>query len=133
MFGLELAQTISTAYPQIATESSGVSWGALIAILGAIPTIGVGALGIFYNMLRNVGGELKTTIEKQNIQFTAMFERVNDKIEKVEVDSRSSRKDLFDSQMKLKDQHADRLTKIETTIKLMSMKTPIAGNPPIGN
>jgi hypothetical protein len=62
-----------------------------------------------------------------------MFERVNDKIEKVEVDSRSSRKDLFDSQMKLKDQHADRLTKIETTIKLMSMKTPIAGNPPIGN
>ncbi len=133
MFGLELTQTISAAYPQIATENSGVSWGALIAILGVISTIGVGALGIFYNMLRNVGGELKTTIEKQNIQFTAMFERVNDKIEKVEVDSRSSRKDLFDSQMRLKDQHADRLTKIETTIKLMSMKTPIAGNPPIGN
>lgn len=129
---LYLAQ-IAANTPRIATQDSGVSWGALIAILGVISTIGVGALGVFYNMLRNLGVELKQTMDKQNIQFTALFERVDDKISKVEVDARGSRKDLFDSQMVVKDQHSERLTKVETTVHLISMRTPVASNPPVGS
>ena len=117
--------------PRIATQDSGVSWGALLAILGVIGTIGVGALSIFYSMIKNMGSELKQELEKQNLQFTSALMRVDEKSEKIESSAREARKGLWDRHSELKDKHGDRLTTVETTIQIMAQRTPIAGNPQV--
>ena len=110
-----LAQ-VSLSVPQIATQDSGVSWGALVSIIGVIGTIGIAAVGMLYNMLKGLSARLEAIMDRQNIQFTAMFERVDAKIEKVEIGSREARKNMWSEQNNLRERMVE-LKSLDDSVK----------------
>lgn len=110
-----LAQ-VSLSVPQIATQDSGVSWGALVSIIGVIGTIGIAAMGMLYNMLKGLSVRLEAIMDRQNIQFTAMFERVDAKIEKVEIGSREARKNMWSEQNNLRERMVE-LKSLDDSVK----------------
>ena len=110
-----LAQ-VSLSVPQIATQDSGVSLGALVSIIGVIGTIGIAAMGMLYNMLKGLSVRLEAIMDRQNIQFTAMFERVDAKIEKVEIGSREARKNMWSEQNNLRERMVE-LKSLDDSVK----------------
>ena len=116
MFDLLAAHT-----PQIAGADSGVSWGALGAILGTISTIGVAAVGALWS-------NQSKGFERLELKFDSAIEKLDDKVDKCESGSRSARAELWKEHRAVERRHDKDLTELKT---VMTMKSSPPGNPPV--
>lgn len=124
---MDLLAQVVAGMPYIATQDSGVSWGALLAVLGAISTIGVAAITVLFNYIKGAVGEIKVAVSEARTEFTALANKLDEKVEKVEESSRSARASQWQEHNSLR----DRVTSIEATVNVMSQRTPVASNPPV--
>lgn len=117
------AQMVGAKMPHIATQDSGVSWGALLAVLGVIGTIGAAAVTLLFNYIKSAVTEIKAAISEARAEFKQIADNLDNKVEKIESDAREARSNLWQEQRAIKDEHGGRLTKVET--KLTFMNTPL--------
>jgi len=121
---VDLLAQIAAAGPQIATGDSGVSWGALLAILGAIGTIGAASVTLLFNYIKSAVTDIKGSIAESRREQQALYEKLDAKIEKTEVDSRSARANQWQEHNALR----DKVVTMEATLHLMATRTPVHGN-----
>ena len=108
------------AVPTIATQDSGVSWGALLAILGGMSTVIMAIAGIAFNFIKATLGDLKREVVKTREDLSNLIARVDDKVEKVERDSRSARTNLWQEHRRLERDHDKMLAELETEMRVMN-------------
>ena len=108
------------AVPTIATQDSGVSWGALLAILGGMSTVIMAIAGIVFNFIKATLGDLKREVVKTREDLSNLIARVDDKVEKVERDSRSARTNLWQEHRRLERDHDKMLAELETEMRVMN-------------
>jgi len=105
--------------PSIATQDSGVSWGAMLAILGGALTVGMAVSGIAFNFIKATLNDLKREVVKTREDLTAMVSKVEERIDKVEGDSRSARSNLWQEHRRLERDHDKQITELETQVRIM--------------
>tara|TARA_R110002020_G_scaffold264064_1_gene478816 strand:+ start:123 stop:494 length:372 start_codon:yes stop_codon:yes gene_type:complete len=108
------------AVPTIATQDSGVSWGALLAILGGMSTVIMAIAGIVFNFIKATLSDLKREVVKTREDLSGLIARVDDKVEKVERDSRSARTNLWQEHRRLERDHDKMLAELETEMRVMN-------------
>ncbi len=108
------------AVPTIATQDSGVSWGALLAILGGMSTVIMAIAGIAFNFIKATLGDLKREVVKTREDLSNLIARVDDKVEKVERDSRSARTNLWQEHRRLERDHDKMLAELETEMRVLN-------------
>lgn len=106
---LNLAQVVAANYPQIATQDSGVSWGALIGIVTVIVAGGSAALGFLWRAISKQFDELKAQLQKLDTKIDVNYQKHDDKVEKVEAQAREARANQWQEHNALR----DRVTKSE--------------------
>ena len=110
-------------HPSIATQDSGVSWGALLGILGGVTPVGMTVAGMAFNFLKGTLAELKREILKLREDLTNLVTRLEDKVDKVEGDSRSARTNLWQEHRRLERDHDKAITELETQMRLSKRET----------
>jgi len=105
--------------PTIATQDSGVSWGAMLAILGGALTVGMAVSGIAFNFIKATLNDLKREVVKTREDLTSIVSKVEERIDKVEGDSRSARSNLWQEHRRLERDHDKQITELETQVRIM--------------
>jgi len=105
--------------PSIATQDSGVSWGAMLAILGGALTVGMAVSGIAFNFIKATLNDLKREVVKTREDLTSIVSKVEERIDKVEGDSRSARSNLWQEHRRLERDHDKQITELETQVRIM--------------
>jgi biopolymer transport protein ExbB/TolQ len=104
--------------PSIATQDSGVSWGAMLAILGSLLTVGMAIAGIAFNFMKATLSDLKREVVKTREDLTNLVTKVEEKVDKVETDSRGARANLWQEHRRLERDHDKAITELETQMRL---------------
>lgn len=122
---MDVLAQVAAHTPHIATQDSGVSWGALLAILGVIGTIGAASVTLLFNYIKSAVAEIKTAVAEIRKEQKALYDKLDAKIEKTEVDSRSARANQWQEHNALR----DKVVTMEATIAAMRTATSVHGNP----
>ena len=104
-----LAQVVAAGYPHIATQDSGVSWGALIAIISALVTGGGIVAGILWRAISAQLAKIEASIEGLRKEQATNHAKLDEKVEKVEANAREARANQWQEHNILR----DRVTKTE--------------------